>query len=160
MSEPGEMLTYSCDADQGIHRYRRGRGFTSVDHRSERITDPETLARIRSLAVPPAWTDAWICVDATGHVQATGRDAKNRKQYLSEPPKFSASEVLSLRSSEHVCALSPAERPRELRGRRHRTVAHEPPAHVRGCPPVDERPVGEQGHPRRVRRADGDHQPR
>lgn len=78
----GDLLTHSCDADRGIHRHRRGKGFTYVDHRGARITDQETLARIRSLAIPPAWTDVWICVDATGHVQATGRDAKNRKQYL------------------------------------------------------------------------------
>jgi DNA topoisomerase I len=82
MSGVGDLLTHSCDADRGIHRQRRGRGFTYVDHRGARITDPETLARIRSLAIPPAWTDVWICVDATGHIQATGRDAKNRKQYL------------------------------------------------------------------------------
>ena len=78
----GNLLTYSCDADRGIHRHRRGTGFTYVDHRGKRITDPETLERVRALAVPPAWTDVWICVDANGHVQATGRDAKNRKQYL------------------------------------------------------------------------------
>jgi DNA topoisomerase-1 len=82
MSDVGDLLTYSCDADRGIHRYRRGRGFTYVDHSGARITDPELLARIRSLAVPPAWTDVWICADAAGHLQATGRDAKNRKQYL------------------------------------------------------------------------------
>lgn len=82
MGVAGDQLTYSCDADRGIHRRRRGRGFTYVDHRGARVTDPETLARIRSLAIPPAWTDVWICVDASGHVQATGRDAKNRKQYL------------------------------------------------------------------------------
>jgi DNA topoisomerase-1 len=82
MSAVGNLLTHSCDADRGIHRQRRGRGFSYVDHRGERITDPETLARIRSLVIPPAWTDVWICVDPTGHIQATGRDAKGRKQYL------------------------------------------------------------------------------
>lgn len=82
MSAVGELLTHSCDADRGIRRRRHGRGFTYLDHDGATITDPETLARIRSLAIPPAWTDVWICVDATGHVQATGRDAKNRKQYL------------------------------------------------------------------------------
>jgi DNA topoisomerase-1 len=53
-----------------------------VDDGGARVTDPETLERIRSLVIPPAWTDVWICRDATGHIQATGRDAKNRKQYL------------------------------------------------------------------------------
>lgn len=82
MNDAGGLLTHSCDADDGIHRRRRGKGFSYTDHRGNRITDPETLARIRSLVIPPAWTDVWICADATGHIQATGRDAKNRKQYL------------------------------------------------------------------------------
>lgn len=82
MRDVEDLLTHSCDADRGIHRRRQGRGFTYVDHRGARVTDPEELARIRALAVPPAWTDVWICREATGHVQATGRDAKNRKQYL------------------------------------------------------------------------------
>ena len=82
MDAAGDPLTHSCDADRGIHRRKHGRGFTYLDHRGERVTDQETLARIRALVIPPAWTDVWICRDATGHVQATGRDAKNRKQYL------------------------------------------------------------------------------
>ena len=82
MSDAGDLLTHSCDADRGIHRRRHGRGLSYVDHHGVRITDPETLTRIRALAVPPAWTDVWICAEVTGHVQATGRDAKSRKQYL------------------------------------------------------------------------------
>ncbi|WP_125777537.1 DNA topoisomerase IB [Antribacter gilvus] len=78
-------LTHSCDADPGIRRKRQGRGFAYVDHEGRRVTDPDVLARIRSLVIPPAWTDVWICVDTTGHVQATGRDVKNRKQYLYHP---------------------------------------------------------------------------
>ncbi|MFI9489639.1 DNA topoisomerase IB [Promicromonospora sp. NPDC052451] len=65
-----------------MHRRRRGRGFSYTDHRGARITDAATLARLRALAVPPAWTDVWICADPTGHLQATGRDARHRKQYL------------------------------------------------------------------------------
>ncbi len=83
MKEPARNgLTHSCDADPGIHRRRRGRGFSYTDDDGERVTDRATLDRIRALVIPPAWTDVWICADATGHVQATGRDAKNRKQYL------------------------------------------------------------------------------
>jgi DNA topoisomerase-1 len=82
MSDAGDLLTHSSDADHGIHRRRRGKGFSYTDHRGARITDPETLARIRALVIPPAWTDVWICADATGHIQATGRDVKGRKQYL------------------------------------------------------------------------------
>ncbi|MFD6138981.1 DNA topoisomerase IB [Promicromonospora sp. NPDC060271] len=82
MDDVGDLLTHSCDADGGIRRRRRGTGFSYVDGDGARVTDPDTLARIRALAIPPAWTDVWICLDPAGHVQATGRDAKNRKQYL------------------------------------------------------------------------------
>lgn len=82
MGDIDELLTHSCDADGGIRRRRRGKGFSYVDDSGARVTDPGTLARIRALVIPPAWTDVWICLDPAGHIQATGRDAKNRKQYL------------------------------------------------------------------------------
>ncbi len=66
----------------GLRRVRRGRGFTYLDQRGDRVSDPDTLARIRELAIPPAWEDVWICSDAQGHLQATGTDAAGRKQYL------------------------------------------------------------------------------
>src|SRR5262245_54621172 len=65
----------------GIRRVRAGRGFWYRAPSGERITDVETLARIRALAVPPAWEHVWICPTARGHLQATGRDARGRKQY-------------------------------------------------------------------------------
>ena len=68
-------------AAPGITRRRRGRGFEYLDDDGERIGDPEILERIRSLAIPPAWEDVWICVDPLGHIQATGGDARGRKQY-------------------------------------------------------------------------------
>jgi DNA topoisomerase-1 len=74
-------LRYVTDAMPGIGRRRVGRGFTYLDAEGRRIRDAETLARIRALAVPPAWTDVWICPVPTGHLQATGRDARGRKQY-------------------------------------------------------------------------------
>jgi DNA topoisomerase-1 len=74
-------LRFSTDARHGITRRRAGRGWSYRDVDGERIRDPRTLARIRSLAVPPAWTDVWICPDALGHLQATGRDARGRKQH-------------------------------------------------------------------------------
>jgi DNA topoisomerase I len=64
----------------GITRRRRGRGFSYEDDRGKPVRDPEVLARIRALAVPPAWTDVWICPDAEGHLQATGTDAAGRRQ--------------------------------------------------------------------------------
>jgi DNA topoisomerase I len=65
----------------GIRRRRHGRGFTYVDDDGERVTDPETLARIRALVIPPAWEDVWICPYPNGHIQAIGTDARGRKQY-------------------------------------------------------------------------------
>jgi DNA topoisomerase IB len=65
----------------GIVRRRRGRGFEYVDPEGGRVDDPETLERIRALAIPPAWTDVWICVDPNGHLQAVGTDAAGRRQY-------------------------------------------------------------------------------
>ena len=75
-------LRYTCDDEDGIHRVARGRGHALVDARGRRIRDPRQLARIRALAIPPAWSSVWICADARGHLQATGRDARGRKQYL------------------------------------------------------------------------------
>jgi len=69
----------------GIRRVRRGRGFGYRDAGGEPIDDADTLDRIRSLAVPPAWREVWICADPCGHIQATGTDAAGRRQYLYHP---------------------------------------------------------------------------
>src|SRR5438093_2552945 len=66
----------------GITRRRRGRGFEYLDVAGSRVEDPETLERIRSLAIPPAWAEVWICPDPNGHLQAVGTDAAGRRQYL------------------------------------------------------------------------------
>jgi DNA topoisomerase-1 len=68
----------------GITRRRRGRGFEYLDE-DGRIEDPEELARIRALGIPPAWEDVWICAFPNGHLQATGSDAAGRRQYLYHP---------------------------------------------------------------------------
>jgi DNA topoisomerase-1 len=74
------------DQGPGIRRRRsRGGSFTYVGPDGLAVRDPETLARIRSLAIPPAWTDVWICPVENGHLQATGRDARGRKQYRYHP---------------------------------------------------------------------------
>jgi DNA topoisomerase I len=65
----------------GITRRRRGRGFEYLDEDGGRIEDPDMIERIRALAVPPGWEDVWICADPLGHIQATGVDARSRKQY-------------------------------------------------------------------------------
>jgi DNA topoisomerase I len=69
----------------GITRRRRGRGFEYLEADGGRVRSDETLARIRELAIPPAWTDVWICTHPNGHLQATGIDAAGRKQYLYHP---------------------------------------------------------------------------
>jgi DNA topoisomerase I len=74
-------LTYVTDDRPGIRRRRAGKGFSYVGPQGGRVSDAATLKRIKALAVPPAWTDVWICPRPDGHVQATGRDAKGRKQY-------------------------------------------------------------------------------
>ena len=74
-------LRHSSDDRPGITRRRAGRGFTYRDADGRRVGDPETLARIKRIAIPPAWTDVWICPAPNGHLQATGRDARGRKQY-------------------------------------------------------------------------------
>src|SRR4051795_7939154 len=74
-------LRRSDCAAPGIVRRKRGRGFEYVDENGERIDDPDTVERIGSLVIPPGWEDVWICSDPLGHIQATGIDARGRKQY-------------------------------------------------------------------------------
>lgn len=74
-------LQWVSDDTPGIRRRRRGRSFTYVDAEGRRVTDAVTLQRIAGLAIPPAWTDVWISPNPPGHIQATGRDARRRKQY-------------------------------------------------------------------------------
>jgi len=74
-------LTYVSDASPGVTRRARGKEFDYFDPSGKKIKDQETLLRIRSLVIPPAWTDVWICTSARGHIQAVGRDQRGRKQY-------------------------------------------------------------------------------
>ena len=74
-------LRYVNDNDPGIRRRRAGAGFQYIDPSGNVVRDRETLVRIRAV-IPPAWTDVWICPYPSGHIQATGRDVKGRKQYL------------------------------------------------------------------------------
>jgi DNA topoisomerase-1 len=78
-------LRYVSDVLPGIRRIKRGKDFAYLDPQGRKIRDRETLQRIRSLVIPPAWTRVWICPLANGHLQVTGRDARGRKQYRYHP---------------------------------------------------------------------------
>ncbi|HEX4590241.1 MAG TPA: DNA topoisomerase IB [Gemmataceae bacterium] len=78
-------LRYVNDDKPGIRRVGSGKSFRYVGADGKAVRDADALARIRSLAIPPAWKDVWICPHATGHLQATGRDARGRKQYRYHP---------------------------------------------------------------------------
>jgi DNA topoisomerase-1 len=78
-------LRYVSDIQPGIRRKRSGKGFSYIGTDGKPIRDEKELARIRSLAIPPAYTDVWICPSPNGHIQATGRDARGRKQYRYHP---------------------------------------------------------------------------
>jgi DNA topoisomerase-1 len=74
-------LRYAVVAEPGISRQRRGKGFVYRNPQGRIVKDAKTLARIRALVLPPAWTEVWIATDPRAHLQATGRDAADRKQY-------------------------------------------------------------------------------
>jgi DNA topoisomerase-1 len=78
-------LRYVDASRPGITRHRAGKGFFYRDSKGERIGKDQVLDRVKSLAIPPAWTDVWICSSANGHLQATGIDARGRKQYIYHP---------------------------------------------------------------------------
>src|SRR4029077_14076301 len=74
-------LRYVTDNSPGYGRKANGEHFKYLDTHGKPIRDEERLLRIKRLAIPPAWTDVWICPSPSGHIQATGRDARRRKQY-------------------------------------------------------------------------------
>lgn len=78
-------LRYVSDTMRGLGRKRVGKHFSYIGLDGKPIHDGEELKRIRSLGIPPAWTNVWICPNPRGHIQATGRDAKGRKQYRYHP---------------------------------------------------------------------------
>ena len=78
-------LHYVLSAEPGLSRVRQGKTFAYRDAKGRTVRDARTLDRIRSLVIPPAWEDVWICARADGHIQATGRDARGRKQHRYHP---------------------------------------------------------------------------
>ena len=98
-------LRYVSDARPGIRRRKAGTGFNYTRADGSKLTEPDVLKRIKALAIPPAWTEVWICPFANGHIQATGRDAKGRKQYRYHA-RFR--EVRESTKYEHVVAFADA----------------------------------------------------
>jgi DNA topoisomerase I len=98
-------LQYVSDDRLGIRRKKKGRGFTYVKPDGTSVSDKRVLQRIRSIVIPPAWGDVWICASASGHVQATGRDAKGRKQYRYHP---AFRELRESSKYEHMMAFADA----------------------------------------------------
>ncbi|MGE5353626.1 MAG: DNA topoisomerase IB [Acidobacteriota bacterium] len=87
VTEPEEVaeaagLRYVSDEDAGFSRKGQGKGFIYLDKSGNKLTDPKHINRIEALVIPPAWTNVWICPYSNGHIQATGRDQKGRKQYI------------------------------------------------------------------------------
>jgi DNA topoisomerase-1 len=98
-------LRYVSDDRPGLRRRKSGKGFTYLRAEGSTLKEQDVLRRIKALAIPPAWTDVWICPFADGHIQATGRDAKGRKQYRYHP-RFC--EVRENTKYEHVVDFTDA----------------------------------------------------
>jgi DNA topoisomerase I len=98
-------LRYVSDERPGIRRTKRGKGFTYAGPDGASVRDKRVLQRIRAIVIPPAWTDVWICSSASGHIQATGRDAKGRKQYRYHP---AFRELRESSKYEHMMAFADA----------------------------------------------------
>jgi DNA topoisomerase-1 len=81
MPEQKQRLRHSKDSEPGYSRKRMGRHWAYFDAKGERVTDRDTIERLNAVGLPPAYTDAWFCKDSNGHLQATGIDARGRKQY-------------------------------------------------------------------------------
>ena len=98
-------LRYVSDGRAGVRRKKAGTGFSYGRVDGLKLTEKDVLTRIKALAIPPAWTEVWICPFADGHLQATGRDAKGRKQYRYHPL---FREVRESTKYEHVVAFADA----------------------------------------------------
>ena len=81
MPDQNQRLRHSADSEPGYSRKRMGRSWAYFDDKGERITDRDTIERLNAIGLPPAYENAWFCKDANGHLQATGVDARGRKQY-------------------------------------------------------------------------------
>ena len=105
-------LVYVCDDEPGFSRQKSGKGWRFLDERGRTITDKAERERVSKLGIPPAYTDVWICAKANGHIQATGRDAKGRKQYRYHPRWTAARDDAKYERMEAFGRLLPALRRR------------------------------------------------
>jgi len=103
-------LRYVTDGAPGIRRRRAGKGWTFYTPGGTRITDRAVRKRIQSLAIPPAWIDVWICPESNGHIQATARDARGRKQYRYHPAYREARDQSKFRRVLEFSEILPAVR--------------------------------------------------
>jgi DNA topoisomerase-1 len=113
-------LRYVSDQEPGFTRSRNGHGFVYQDPTGRPLTSESKITRVESLAIPPAWRDVWICRFAKGHLQATGRDSRKRKQYLYHPRWSEISNVAKFARLGQFGSLLPALRAqlaRQLAGR-------------------------------------------
>ena len=85
MEAQKRMLRHSSDYEPGYSRQKKGRSWAYFDEHGKRVANRDEIDRLNAVALPPAYTDAWFCKDANGHLQATGRDARGRKQYRYHP---------------------------------------------------------------------------
>ena len=120
-----EGLVYSSDSQPGIARRRRGRGFEYRDAEGKKVRDAATLDRIRAIVIPPAWADVWICASPRGHVQATGRDARRRKQFRYHPRWTALRDANKYSRLIGFCRVMPRIRRRVARDLRRPGLSHE-----------------------------------
>ena len=112
-------------AEPGIRRVRRGRGFCYVACDGSVVKDSAILARIRALAIPPAYTDVWICTEPCGHIQATGRDQKGRKQYRYHKDWHGEQDAMKFARLAEFCRALPALRKRVASDMQQRGITRE-----------------------------------
>ena len=95
------MLKHSNDRDPGVTRKLVGKAWGYFDAAGKRIADRRSIDRLNAIALPPAYTDAWFCPDPDGHIQATGKDARGRKQYRYHPDYRARQDARKLRK-KHI----------------------------------------------------------
>jgi DNA topoisomerase-1 len=118
-------LRYVSDDGPGYARRRYGKGFQYLDPEGHAVRDPRVQRRLRALVIPPAWTQVWICADPRGHLQATGRDARGRKQYIYHPEFQAVRSQTKYDRLAGFAAVLPRLRRRVARDLRRRRLSRE-----------------------------------